>query len=334
MAKNTPNNIAPAPPEETPAVELDLETASNRAFNEAIEKFYGWSGTQPEVEPLEIESGWHTIDWTLAQDYLRRNVCNREPALSHVKKLHYDMARGNWRKTGQGLVFNDLGRLNEGQQRLWACYFGKLSFPTYIVTDAPSDEPELFAYYDDVRPRSAADALQTSGSNGIASHLATAVRISDRYDREALGIITQPKIHKLTNREVLRYSHENATLAQTAHVIFGDQPKAVSVIKERGVAIVFADRVIQLYGLPVLNTFLTKLGSGANLDEDDPILGLRNRLLASNDDKLGKERTFALLIKAFNLHRTGKKLSRNGLYVRDNEKFPRLEGISADATTE
>jgi hypothetical protein len=321
MAKDKPA----AEPVATPAVELDLETASNRAFNEAMEKFYSWSETQPEIEPLEIENGWYEVTWVEAQDYLRRNVCNREPTLNHVKKLHYDMVRGNWRRTGQGLVFNDEGKLNEGQQRLLACYFGKVPFKTFIVTDAPSDEPDLFAFYDDVRPRSAADALQTSGSNGIATHLSAAVRISDRYDREALGIISQPKIHKLTNREVLSYSREHPSLSETAHLIFGTYNRAVSVIKERGVAIVFADRVIQLYGAQVLDTFLVSLGNGANLAEDDPILGLRNRLMAGGDDKLGKERTFALLIKGFNLHRAGKKLSRNGLFVRDNEKFPKLE---------
>lgn len=324
--------VHPVPtPGPTPAVELDLDTASSRAFDEALKKFDDWNATQPPLTSLDLESGWYTIDWTTAEDYLRRNICNREPTLNHVKKLKYDMEHGNWRKTGQGLIFNDEGKLNEGQQRLLACYFGKLSFPTFIVTDVPSDEPDLFAYYDDNRPRSAADALQTSGSNGIANHLATAVRFSDRYDREALGIISQPKIHKLTNREVLFYSRENASLSQTAHLIFGTYPKAISVIKERGIAIVFADRVIQLYGEPVLNAFLVSLGSGANLAEDDPILGLRNRLMTSNDDKLSKERVLALLIKAFNYHRAGKKLGKRGLYLADNEKFPRLEGVASEA---
>lgn len=324
MAKNTPNT-APVPPERTPAVELDLSTASTRAFDDAIARFYGWSETQPEVGPLEIESGWYTIDWTLAEDYLRRNVCNREPTLNHVKKLQYDMENLNWRKTGQGLVFNTEGKLNEGQQRLWACYFGKLVFTTYIVTDAPADEPDLFAFYDDVRPRSAADALQTSGSNGIATHLATAVHISDRYDRDVLGILKQPKHHKLNSREVLTYSRENPALSETAHMIFATYAKAVAVIKNRGAAIVFAERVIRFYGPEILDQFFTSLGTGANLSEDDPILGLRTRLLRGEEDNINKERILALLIKGFNYFRAGRKLTRAGLFVKDNERFPRLE---------
>jgi hypothetical protein len=245
--------------------------------------------------------------------------------LGHVKKLHYDMVRDNWRKTGQGLVFNDQGKLNEGQQRLWAAYFGKLSFPTFIVVDAPSDDKDLFAYYDDIRPRSAADALQTSGSNGIASHLASAVHLSDRYEHDALGILEQPKIHKLNNREVLDYSRKHPALADIAHLIFGTYAKAVGVIGHKGVAIVFSELVTRLYGPQALEVFLTSLGSGANLTEDDPILGLRNRILTASEQKLNKERILALLIKAFNFHRAEKKLGRAGLFVRDNEKFPRFD---------
>jgi hypothetical protein len=311
-----------------PAIELDLETASTRAFDEALAKFYGWSETQPPIQPLSIQSGWHSVDWQQAEDYLRRNICNRKAGLSHVKRLHYDMANGDWHRTGQGLVFNEAGELNEGQHRLWACYFGKVSFETYIVTDAPK-EVDLFAYYDDVKPRSAADALQTSGANGIAGSLATAVHLCDRYDRDLLGILRQPKAHKLTSREVLAFSRDHLSLAETGHMVLSTYGKAVNVIQHKGVAIFFSDRVLGLYGQTLLDEFMTRLGSGANLDEDDPVLGLRNRLMS--EDKINKERILALLIKAFNLYRAGKKLSNRGLFVRDNEKFPKLETVTESA---
>src|SRR5258705_5281120 len=131
------------------AVELDLETALNTAFEEAIEKFYQWSETQPPVGPLGIDNGWHTVLPLMSQDFLRRNVCNRKPVLVAVKKYRHSMATGDWRKTGQGLVFDESGKMNEGQQRSLASYFGKLSYLTHIITDAPVEE-DLFAYYDDV----------------------------------------------------------------------------------------------------------------------------------------------------------------------------------------
>ena len=130
----------------------------------------------------------------MMQDFLRRNVCNRRPSLATVAKYHYSMTTGDWRKTGQGLVFDLSGKMNEGQQRGWSCYFGQVSFDTYIVTDAPV-EPDLFAYYDDIKRRSEGDALYTSGLDGIASHLAAAVLLSYRYENHAIEIHKQPKIH-------------------------------------------------------------------------------------------------------------------------------------------
>jgi hypothetical protein len=306
------------------AVELDLEKASNRAFEEAVAALYAWSAEQEPVGPLNKVSGWYRVDPLTAQDFLRRNVCNREPSLATVRRYLYDMQNDNWRKTGQGLVFNTAGKLNEGQQRLWACYFGKVSFETFIVTDAPEDA-DLFAYYDDVKPRSAADALHTSGLNGVAKHIAVAVQLSHRYEHEALAILKQPKIHRLNNREVLYYSRTHPTLNETAHLILSNYGKAVSVIGDKGVAIFFSDKVISLFGEERLDAFLVPLGSGANLEENSPIIGLRNRLFA--EEKINRERILALTIKAFNYFQQGTKLSKRGLYVADNEKFPRLEAL-------
>jgi hypothetical protein len=304
------------------AVELDLQTASNSAFYDAIAKFYTWSEAQPPVGPLKITNGWHTVTPLMMQDFLRRNVSNRKPTLATVRRYNYSMVTDDWRKTGQGLVFDEAGKMNEGQQRGWACYFGKVGFETYIVTDAPVQE-DMFAYYDDVKPRSAADALQTSGLNGIATHISMATQLSYRYENDALGILRQPKIHRLNNREVLEYSRRQPSLTDVGHMIIATYGKAVTLIHHKGAAIFFADRVMTLYGRETLDGFMMPLGSGANLEEDSPILGLRNRLLG--EDRISRERCLALMIKAFNYHRIDRKLPKGGLYVRDNEKFPRLE---------
>jgi len=304
------------------AVELDLETASNAAFFEAIKKFYEWSETQPPVGPLGIENGWYVVTPLLAQDFLRRNVCNRRPSLATVQKYHYSMDIKDWRKTGQGLVFNKDGKMNEGQQRCFGSYFGHVSFDTYIVTDAPV-EADLFAYYDDIKRRSESDALYTSGLDGIASHIAAAVLLSYRYENDAIGIHKQPKIHRPNTREVLAYSRQHPSLNETAHLIFGMYPKALSVIGHKGVAILFCDLVLALHGPQVLEAFLVPLGSGANLDEHSPILGLRTRLLG--DDRMNKERILALVIKAFKYFLSGKQLGKQGLFLKDNEHFPKVE---------
>jgi hypothetical protein len=212
--------------------------------------------------------------------------------------------------------------MNEGQQRCLASYFGGHTFTTYIVVDAPV-EADMFAYYDDVKPRTAKDALQTSGLDGIAASIASAVNLSWRYEQGAIEIFKQPKIHRPNNREVLAYSRSHIELADAAHLILPTYGKAVSLIKHKGVAIVFAERVIALYGNRALDEFFIPLGSGANLDEGSPILGLRTRLLT--EERISKERCLALIIKAFNYFRAGRTLPKAGLYVKDNERFPTLE---------
>jgi len=89
----------------------------------------------------------------------------------------------------------------------------------------------------------------------------------------------------------------------------------------------FAWKVTAIYGVTVLEDFLFPLGTGANLPEDSPILALRTRLLKEDEDegKMNQPRRLALLIKAFNMHLADKKVGNRGLYVRDNEKFPRFE---------
>ena len=309
------------------AVELDLTTASNAAFHEAIAKFYDWSRLQPPVGPLGIPNGWYRVTpLPLAQDFLRRNECNRTPSLVTVKKYHYSMITEDWRKTGQGLVFDETGKMNEGQQRCLASYFGKVSFDTYIVGDVPV-QTDAFAYYDDVKPRSAADALHTSGLDGLATYMTIAIFLSHRYDSRVLDVFKRSKgFHKLNNREVLAYSRAHSSLTDTGHFIVATYSKALSLIGDKGVTIFFCDRVIANYGKDVLENFLLPLGTGANLAEDSPILALRTRLLLEGED-VSRERKLALLIKAFRYFQSGKKVTKQGLFVRDNEKFPRIEPV-------
>ena len=303
------------------AVELDIETASNKQFEEARKKFLEWSATQPPYGPVDIANGWHTVDPLQdVQDFLRRNIENRVPSLARVKQYHWSMIHDDWRKTGQGLIFDTKGKMLEGGQRCWASYFGKIGFDTYIITDAPVED-DLFAYMDDIKARTAGDALHTSGLDGMSNHLAAAAWLAYRYEHDALGCLTQPKLsRRLNTREILAYSRAHPDLEKAAHLLAAY--KAVAIIGYKFVAIVFADLVVRHHGENALDDFFQSLGSGANLDENHPILGLRNRLV-QGDCK--REQTFALLLKAFNLHLQDRKLNvKHGLYVRDNEAFPKI----------
>jgi hypothetical protein len=149
-----------------------------------------------------------------------------------------------------------------------------------------------------------------------------------KYENDVLGVFKQPKVQKLNKREVLEYARKHPSLSETGHMLFPTYGKAVGIIDHKGVALMFADLVLSVHGPEALEAFLVPLGTGANLEENSPILGLRTRL-QQND--VEKERKLALLIKAFNLYLAGKTLGKRGLYVADNESFPQLSEVAGDS---
>ena len=313
----------------TPAVSLNLDTAGAPAFAEAMLAFYQWSDAQPPLGPLTMQNGWHDITPQMSEDFLRRNTTNRKVSLQTVRKYYQAMKAGEWHRTGQPLIVNKAGKAEDLQHRCWASYFGQVSFPSYVITDAPVDV-DLFAYIDDCKPRSAADALQTSGMNGLSPAIAAAIKLAWRYDNKVLTILKQQRIREMSIPEVLDFGRANASIEEAAHFVITNHVKAVGAIGNKGVAVFFAWKVMTIYGVTVLEDFMFPLGSGANLGEDSPVLALRNRLLKEDEDeaKMNQPRRLALLIKAFNMHLADKKVGNRGLYVRDNEKFPRFEEIA------
>jgi hypothetical protein len=308
-----------------PRVDLDLTTASLAAFQDRVARFYVLVDGERPPGPLALPNGWYTITPQMSEDFLRRNRANRQVSFATVKKYWQAMSSGDWRATGQALILDREGKALDLQHRCWAGYLGQVSFKSYVITDA-SPEDDLFAYIDDCKPRSAGDALFTSGMNGISNYIAGAAKLAWKYENNAIGIIQQPRIRDMSTREVLEYTRTHPKLGEAAHTIMGSFKKAVSIIGSKPVSIFFGWQVIEHYSFNILTEFFDPLGIGANLEEDSPILGLRNRLLREEEEAgdLKQPRRLALLIKAFNLHVDGRKLSPKGLSLRDNEKFPRF----------
>jgi len=312
----------------TPAFTLNLDTAGPPAFAELVQAFYKWWDAQPAPGPLTMQNGWYDVTPQMAEDFLRRNKTNRKVSLQTVRKYLHAMKSGGWHKTGQPLIINKDGKAEDLQHRCWAAYLGQVTFPSFVITDAPV-EADMFVYLDDGKPRSAADALQTSGMNGLSAAIAAAIKLAWKYENRALSILKDAKTREMANPEILAYGRANPDLEEAAHFLAATHSRAVTVIGNKGVAVFFAWKVMALHGVHVLDDFLYPLGSGANLAEDSPILALRGRLNKETDDeKLTQARRLALLIKAFTMEHANQVVTKRGLYLRDNEKFPRFEESS------
>lgn len=306
----------------TPAVTLDLDTASTQAFANTIKEFKTWAATQPALGPLTLVNGWYDVTPQMSQDFLRRNEHNRKVYLNAVKKYFNAMKAGQWHRTGQPLIINKDGKAEDLQHRCWASLLGGVTFPSFIVTDAPV-EADSFAYIDDCKPRNASDALETSGMNGQSGAIAAAVKLAWKYENGALSIMKQARVREMSIPEVLAYGRSHPEIGEAAHYLMTDHAKAVKLIGNKGVAVFFAWKAMEMHKTATLDDFLYPLGSGANLAEDSPILALRSRLNKEGEvEKFHEGHRLALVIKAFNMDVTGETVGKRGLYVRDNDKVP------------
>ena len=306
---------------------LDLEAASHKAFDEANEKLQlaakemREKGTLPD---LKIETGVVLVTPQWAETALLRNAGNRQVTIGHVQRLVTLMKSGAW-KLAQPLLFDEEGMLHDGQNRLLAVYFGGVEVPMTLMV-VPKQE-QLFAVVDNGKPRSASDALFVAGMNGQAPAISSAIQLLWKYEANALSSIKAPRGRKMEHLEVLAYAESHPGVGKVAHLLAGSFPKAISTIGNKGAAVAFAYLVKTIQGEASLIDFMKPLATGANLDEESVILALRNRLLGAgeDDEAISPSHRLALLIKAFNMVRNGTKVGKKGLYLRDNEKFPRVE---------
>jgi hypothetical protein len=315
-----------------PAVTLSLDTAGTNAFEEAKKQFAEWSKTQPPPGPIGMQNGWYDITPKIAEDLLRRNIGNRKATLSVVKKYAKAMKSGDWVGTGQPILVNKDGKLEDAAHRCWASYLGQVTFHSYVITDVPV-VADLFAYLDDCKPRSVADALYTSGSNGLSGVLAATIKLAGRYDDGTLNAFQGSRSGDMSVREALAYSRFHPRLGEVTHLVMSDYSNAVDAIGHKAVAALFCWKVEEAFGHEVLDDFLVAMAAD-DLEVDDPIVGYQSRLLKQEKMKepLKAPHMLALLIKAFQLRAAGQKINvKKGLYLTDSEPFPQIEDAQIDA---
>jgi hypothetical protein len=201
-----------------PAHTFNLLTGSPLAFRNVILAFERWRREQPKT-PFTLTTGWHAITPHLAEELLQRNFKNRTVHFPTVVAYAVQLVNGQWKKTGQPLIFTDDEELLDGQHRLWACYLTGRSFETFVITGVEHQEM-LFAYVDNSKPRTAGDALETAGINGLSRHVAAVINgLAHRYDQKALVVSGRVNVGKLSNHEVLGYMTDHPELMEAAKYV-------------------------------------------------------------------------------------------------------------------
>ena len=244
------------------------------------------------------------------------------------------MKRGDWPKTGQPIIFKANGDLGDGQNRLWASYLSGASFDTYVVTNVP-DHPRLFAYIDNGKVRTAANALQTSGMNGDSPLIVKVLDAAHAYENDLYDGNSVRKRERMSPVQYLDSleAHPNARMA--AKLAVSDYSDAAELANREVVA--FASMVIlDLHGEAVADQFMSELGGVNDTPEDGAIEALRKLLLKDAQKLIGQMKPhikLGNLIKAFNIWIVNEKPKKNWS-LRYDENFPRFAAPASPLMSE
>lgn len=308
-----------------PRFVLDLASARGKAFEELTSDFEKWRQEHP-LPALDLVDGWHTISSEKAEQLLRYNPvgANRKANLGTVLYYAAQMKRGDWPKTGQPLIFKENDDLADGQHRLWASYLSGASFVTYVVTKVP-EHPRLFAYIDNGKVRSAANALQTAGMNGVSPLIVKALDYAYAYENNLFTVNSVQKRERMSPVQYLDSleAHPNARVA--AKLAVSDYSEAADLADREVVAFATME-IIDLHGEEVAERFFNELGGVEDTDELGAIEALRKILIKDAQklkDQMKKHQKLGNVIKAFNLWIVGEQPKKNWS-LRVDESFPRF----------
>lgn len=277
----------------------------------------------------EITHEVEIIDEERAEKYLALNKHNRNMKEGQVVRLSDTILDGDWRLNGETIIFDDKGRLADGQNRLQAlvlaCQRARelgQPLPTIAVLVVRGVEPEAQDTMDDVVKRSAADALKLAEFED-PNHLAATLNLINCWSHGDRGLRNKTR-HRLTPVRAVRmarqYEHVGAVVKE-AHRIRSRMNGVVPLSMLAACWWKFS--TIDDDSADDCRDFFSKLADGKGLFDGDPIYALR-RILWSNHSKTTKSPPLvvhAWIVKAWNYYRSGVEVEHI-VWKPNTEIFP------------
>ncbi|MCJ2085530.1 hypothetical protein MKK88_05910 [Methylobacterium sp. E-005] len=238
----------------------------------------------------------------LANLLLDRNPDNRTPKAAQIETIARDIREGRWEANGETIVVSRDGDLNDGQHRLAACIVADMPIVTLL---AYGMERETRQTIDSNQiTRTPGDFLTMAGiedGNNIAAIAAYLWQI-ERY-----GEIPKHATHssrRPTKQQLQDYvGRKQASLALAAKVT--SSAKAGRLYSKSLIAVAL-HHIRDALGVHVEgdqpSAFIDALLTGDNLNSDDPVFVVRNRLLDDKRRRRSDPRVaMELIIRAWNL---------------------------------
>lgn len=273
---------------------------------------------------MSITSKIEKVGPPQAEKFLDTMKLNRKLSSQRVTQLADQMKEGLWVFDGSPIRFNEAGELVDGQHRMWAIIEAEHETEFLVVRGV---EKKAMATMDTGKSRSFSDVLglNNPGLTDVAT-LASFVQLLYRWQDGRRGLAL------FSSRSGMRNVVPNSLLldffaANKQHIVEVSQQSRNKPYSIRGVASSVTALCIwefEQIDAGDMADFFTKLSSGAGLDEESPILALRNyitRAMAGADRRsvVESDLALALIFKAWNAYREGSPM-RSLSYRRGGAK--------------
>ena len=311
--------------------QLDLSNPKPKEILAIVEAFAADIKKNPTLGALPVTTGWNEITPTVAIDLLRRNRPGANRKVDPATVLYYarQMIDAQWKATGQPVLIDNAGHLVDAQHRLYAVIITGTAITSFVVTEIEAI-PNLFAYIDNAKARTAAVALQTAGLNGVSATISKVIKLAEELRLGIYNPAGPPKPPRMSPIEMLTLAAHYPNAQQASRAATTDWDGMVDLVggkTHRHLIACFAMLIADLNGgeFDLAESFFDEVTDNEERAKDDPIGALRKKL---EDDakqpKLKGHDIVGVMIKAFNAWRKGESLK--GRWVRQvDEDMPVLD---------
>ncbi len=262
----------------------------------------------------------------MAQEWLRLNTHNRPLSMARAKGMAADMAAGRWSVTNETIGFDTEGRLLDGQHRLQAVVLAGVPVKMGITFGL---QPEVFTKINIGSTRTPGDILSIEGVKR-GKTVSASLKLLALYTGAAM-IPTHinggnsGSARKMSNEAVLALFRKHPQMERSVEIA----ASCWSVLPMASGG--FCHYVFSQKDPEGADLFFSYLSNGAGLNENSPVLMLRNKLIDlgrrfSRTRQAGTGGTLeclAFTFKAWNAYRKNKPLKV--FRFAADEPFPRAE---------
>jgi len=316
---------------------LDLANQKAKEVLGIVEAFATFAKTGTALGPLPVKTGWNEITPEIAADLLKRNHpgANRKVDPGTVFYYASQMDRDNWKPTGQAILIDANDVLMDAQHRLYGVLVSGATIKSYVVTGI-EPIPNLFAYIDNSRPRSAATALQTMGLNGVSPVIVKVIKIAEEIEQGVYNPNSGlSKLPRMSPIEVVQLASKYPNAQKAARSASSDWEEAVTVLGGRKDVVAYLGmKITDLHDEYTADDFFEEVADTSERSADDPI-GVLHKLAekdARADKAMKSRHVLAALIKVFNAWHKKEPLGRRWM-LQVNEDFPSIESMGEVASS-